>query len=353
MHSCAPELRIQNQKRAFSSQRFCSVQMRKRRAAHTAVRNFCSPTTTGSQRRKPSGSAKRISSSGRATNRRGRCTARLPGSVSATEKRKRGVRAAPEESGARSAHSTACRRTPRRAGRCGAGGHGAAQSHPRGTAARRGLCKRPFIFSVPQHRQRRDGSHGQSLPPHCAVAPGRRVSPQTSPGWNGTHPRGSPEDVPRCSRDRHPLSPPRPGTRRPRPLTAPHGPAALRLTEGARPPPHLLPRLVQPPQPLLQLPPVAPRRLDALPSLLQQEPRLGLGLHGQPRRRAGPRKDPTSAGRGGKRGGAGRGGAATVGAVSRGGRCLAGLCRDVTRPPLRAPRRQNPHRGSGSGSLGT
>lgn len=93
------------------------------------------------------------------------------------------------------------------------------------------------------------------------------------------------------------------------------------------PSPHLLPRLVEPPQPLLQLPPVAPRRLDALPSLLQEEPHLGLGaggLHGQPRQQRGgggaarggagqggaggsrPRKGRASAGRGGKRGGSGR-----------------------------------------------
>lgn len=51
--------------------------------------------------------------------------------------------------------------------------------------------------------------------------------------------------------------------------------------------PHLLPRLLQPPQAVPQLPAVAPRRLDALPSLLQQEPRLGLGLHRRPRRAGG------------------------------------------------------------------
>lgn len=107
------------------------------------------------------------------------------------------------------------------------------------------------------------------------------------------------------------------------PGAAPENPVPSRPV----PSPHLLPRLVEPPQPLLQLPPVAPRRLDALPSLLQEEPHLGLGaggLHGQPRQQRGgggaarggagqggaggsrPRKGRASAGRGGKRGGSGR-----------------------------------------------
>lgn len=112
------------------------------------------------------------------------------------------------------------------------------------------------------------------------------------------------------------------------------------------PRPHLLPRLVQPPQPLLQLPPVAPRRLDALLSLLQEEPRLGLGLHGQPRRRGarrgeaaggpGPRKGPTSGHR------ARRGGAAApaAGAAERGGRGQRGRAGHA--PPESPPPRVDP-----------
>lgn len=131
--------------------------------------------------------------------------------------------------------------------------------------------------------------------------------------------------------------------------------------------PHLLPRLVQPPQPLLQLPPVAPRRLDALPSLLQEEPHLGLagGLHGQPRRQRGgggagraglapgraahPRG---GAGRGGKRGGSGRRPRGTDrrgGDVKRSVTSAAGRARD-DRVTSR-PRRENPT-DSGEGGRG-
>lgn len=88
--------------------------------------------------------------------------------------------------------------------------------------------------------------------------------------------------------------------------------------------PHLLPRLVQPPQPLLQLPPVAPRRLDALPSLLQEEPHLGLGgggLHGQPRRQQAVlgRGGRTSVPEGPRIRGAGRDGAGSAAGAGAGG----------------------------------
>lgn len=274
MHSCAPELRIQNQKRAFSSQRFCSVQMRKRRAAHTAVRNFCSPTTTGRQRRKPSGSAKRISSSGRATNRRGRCTARLPGSVSATEKRKRGVRAAPEESGARSAHSTACRRTPRRAGRCGRA-RSCTEPSPRygrtagvvqttvylqcstaPTAPRRiphakpptALCRRagpagitadiPGLERHPPARQPRGRPALQPRPPPPQPAAPRHATPP--PPHGPSRPRGAPPD------GRSPAAPPPVAAPGAAPATAAAAPAGSSAPPRCSPEPPAAPGAASP-----------------------------------------------------------------------------------------------------------